>query len=311
MPGVVVSTEHSVTHRQFLAARDRIEVLIGGQSDVKTALAPQLIDRAGFNYADTGESPIEGFFKMRRHLDEMPNLRVFMYSLALPSFVGTRTERLYARVYRRGHVTRSDYPSLKELGVRSPMRDRICAVFECTGKSELMQTRRNIVRRLRGRRPLPPVKGTVVSGFRYSEGSRVDPRQAASLARHHFSGDPLDPIVIGYFERMLRMVKERGVTVVTVAPPVTDVYLEAAKPYLTVDQLESATVRNPRFEGLIDQHIDMTTMFADRHELFRNQNHMNAQGAEVASRHVAAVLGPIVRPGTASIERPADLSIAA
>jgi hypothetical protein len=304
LPEWYVPTEYSLTHRQFLAAEKSVEVLIGGQSDVKCALAPDLIDAHAFNYADTGESPIEGYFKLRHHLPRMPKLRLVMYSLSLPSFVGVRKERLYPRLYRRGHLTRSDYPALRELGVASPLRDHLSAMVKLTGKPELFRMRKNLERKLRGRPPLPPFKGVLVDGFRLQEGSDVRAGHAAAMARHHFEGDqPLDAVLVDYFERMARLCRDAGVIFVTVSPPLTDVYLDAAEEFLTREELRAATVDNPRFDGLIHTHIDMTDMVASKYELFRDQNHMNAAGAEIASRHVAEVLGDHVSPIATSLPR--------
>ncbi len=305
MAGIYIPTEHTITHRQFLAAEPNIEVLIGGQSDVKAALAPPLIDRAAFNYADTGESPIEGYFKFKHHLPRMPKLRVVIYSLALPSFVGVRKQRLYSRVYRRGQISRADYPALRELGVRRPALENLVARAKFTGKSEMYEMRENLKRRLRRQPPRPPIKGVLVDGFRYQEGSKVEADRATTMAAHHFAGDdPLDPTLLDYFERLLRLCRDRGLTTVTVSAPVTDVYLAEAEKYVTRDQVFGATVHHPRFAGLIDHHIDMTDMFADRYEFFRDQNHMNARGAEAASRHVASVLGDLVRPAATELIAP-------
>ncbi|MDH3498865.1 MAG: hypothetical protein OEM97_01975 [Acidimicrobiia bacterium] len=304
MADIYVPTEYALTHKQFLAAEPNIEVLIGGQSDVKAALAPPLIDAAAFNYADTGESPIESYFKLKHHLPRMPKLRVLIYSLSLPSFVGIRKERLYGRMYRRGQLSRADYPALREIGVASPIRDHIGALLKFTGKPELFRMRQNLIRKLSRKSPLPPAKGELVRGFRYQEGSKVEPRMALRMAEHHFKGDPLDPVLIDYFEQLLHLCRDNKVTVVTVSPPVTDIYLAAAEKYVTRADLFAATVDNPRFDGLIHKHIDMTDMYATRYELFRDQNHMNASGAELASRHVASVLGDLVHPEATGLTHP-------
>ncbi len=303
--GIYVPTEYATTHRQFLAAESSTEVLIAGQSDVKACLAPPLIDRAAFNYSDTGESPIESYFKLRYHLPRMPKLRILLYSLAIASFVGVRTQRLYSRMYRRGYIRPSDYPALRELGVRNPAVEHITSMLKFTGKPELAQTVTNAWRAVRRQPPLPPLKGELLRGFRYIEGSRVEADRAADMARHHFAGhDPCDPLLIGYFEKILQLCKEQGITVIAVSAPVTDLYLKAAAEYVTWDEVLAATVHNPRFEGLLDGHIDMTHMFEDRYELFRDQNHMNVLGAQEASRHVAAVLGDRVRPELSELPAP-------
>ena len=304
MSGWYIPTEYSLTHRQFLDAEKDVEVLIGGQSDVKCALAPELIDARAFNYADTGESPIEGFYKLRYHLPRMPRLRLVIYSLSLPSFVGVRKERLYPRLYRRGHLTRADYPALRQLGMASPAREHLTALVKFTGKPELYRMRENLKRKLSGKPPLPPFKGELRKGFRLQEGSDVRPHAAAGMAQHHFEGDePLDPVLIDHFERMAQLCRDAGVRFVTVSPPVTDAYLEAAEGFLTRDDLHAATVDHPRFADLIHTHIEMTDMVATKYELFRDQNHMNAAGAEVASRHVVEVLSDLVSPPATSLPR--------
>ena len=302
--GIYVPTEYSATHKQFLASETTIEVLIGGQSDIKATLAPDMIDRHAFNYADTGESPIESFFKMRFHLPCMPRLRLLIYSVSLPSFVGVRKQRLYSRLYRRGHITRADYPALRAFGVISPPWEHFSALFRRTGKPELYETRRNVIRLLKREPLVHSLKGPIVKGYRYQTGSRVDPDLAVKMAAHHFEGDPLDPVLIDYFEKLLRLCADHDVKVVALSPPVTDAYLAAAEKYVTRDELFAATIRNPRFGDLIDRHIDMTDLFATRYECFRDQNHMNAAGAREASRYVATQLGDLVHPATTELVPP-------
>lgn len=296
MAQIYVPTESALTHRQFKSCASSIEVLIGGQSDIKASIVPTLLHPQAFNFSDTGEGSIESYFKFRTILPEVPNIRCLVYSLSLPQFVGVRSERLYSRIYRHGYVTRDDYADLRALGVRSPARERLLARFEVTGKAELFVMRQNVINALKAKPTRGLLKGELIRGYRRQDGSHVDVERAETMVDHHFNegGVPVDPVMVSYFERMLRLFADRGVPVVTVSPPVTDVYRKAAERHVSIDEIRAATLESPAFEGLVTRHIDMTTAFESDYEYFRDQNHMNARGAQAATEFLRAEISDLI-----------------
>lgn len=298
--------EDDETFRQFRRHAPRIEVLIMGQSDIKSAIDPEVIPVEAFNFSDYGENFIESYHKLRFHLKDMPNLKMVMLPLGPWSFSSYRTDRLRTFVYRRGYIGWRDLGELSRLKGRDVYRQKLKGYIQIVDPLAVRRSLKSLLQVLRGGQPLP-LKGRVVRGHRRSTQSDVNPRAARKMVRHQLEGKVVfDPHLLDYFGRLLKLCRENGLTVITVACPVVDIYLEVASDYVTWAQLTDKVWGELGLGDMIDRQVGGIDVFPTEYSLFVDQNHLNIDGAR---RFTALVLSQVAdllpgRSGSIPTETP-------
>ncbi len=296
--GLLIRPEETRTYEEFLRHAADLELLIAGQSDIKNALIPSAFGVEAYNFADTGESFIETYYKLRHHLDDMPRLRVVILPLSIYSFSSFRTDRIRPLAFRRRYIRWSDIRELYRMKGWVVVRQKLLSYAQMVGKREVYWFLRRLKRTVtRSAPPPPPDRVTLDRGHRRLYKNDVRPHRAKGLVRFMLEGSNLyDPHLLDYFERTLRLCADRGLRVVTVACPLTDLYLEAAAEFVTPEQFRDRILSDDRFTRYIDRHLDHAELFPERHEYFADQNHLNHRGAEVFSRLVAEEIADLLTP---------------
>jgi hypothetical protein len=290
---IQLETEEDATFDQFAQVSDRIEVLILGQSDIKAALDPERFPAETFNLADHGENFIETYHKLKRHLPEMPRLKVVVMALGPWTFSSFRTDRLRTFMYRR-YIGWKDIRELRTLKGSRVVRQKLKSMFQVVDPLPLRRTAKSLMLVMRGGEPLD-TKGELYRGHRRNNRSDVRAHAAVNMVRHHFEGSTLlDPHIVAYFAKTLELCRDKGLTVVMVTCPVVDLYRIEMEKYITGADLRRIVWDEWGMGPLIARHVDGLGMYEDRYELFTDQNHINLTGSRLFTDHVVAEIADLL-----------------
>lgn len=280
--------------REFESRLDTVEILVLGPSDMGAAIIPSELGAPGYNLAFPGETTMETFFKLRHYVDRLPKLRVVLLPLTYGTFSAARKGQISAFSLE----TYVSIPDLLELwrlyGFKIVKRglQAECQMLDPRARRGFAD---NLARTARG---LPIAQVTLRDGYREWTNSDVKGENVGRLmARLYTAGAPLDERALFYFWKTLTLCADRKIKVVTIGSPFTDYYIERVEKYVPRETLYRDVVEHPRYAPLILKHLDYTRFYASRHELFRDLNHLNSEGARIFSRQLAADLEPLLRPG--------------
>jgi len=123
---------------------------------------------------------------------------------------------------------------------------------------------------------------------------------AENRVRRQFRDRGADPMMIDAFVRVTSFCETRGVAVLGIRYPLSDIYddLVGAERQAEIDRLlEHAGIR---------ESLDLTRRFAGRDDLFLNQDHVTAEAANLLTEEILEVVLPALRDRSRSST--ADLS---
>jgi hypothetical protein len=283
------------TTREFDRA-DSLDVLILGDSHTMNSVDARLIPGA-YNYSSNGESYLQTWYKLSWIIDRgEPVVQAVVLPLDLHSFSSFRTGRIEDPLYWQRYIDWIDLT--QRLGLAQGLRFCVESfLFPWAGCMAPSDIEFDV---LAGRRPVQDLSMGFrpVSDVRFSES--VEEERAADARKRavrHFEGsDPLDGRLLHCFSDILDLCSDSGVTVIVVSYPVTEEYEVAAAGYVTRNEL-MAEFRKAAGDYTDVHYLDYSMIFGDEDENFRNSDHLNAQGAEIFTRRLAADLEPLTSSG--------------
>ncbi|NWG03544.1 MAG: hypothetical protein HXY44_11885 [Syntrophaceae bacterium] len=288
------------TVRGFEEQKDQIQILFMGQSDMKYAIIPKVMPYKTYNFAELGENYIGNYLKLKYYIDQMPNLKIVVLGISLPSFSSTRlnwAERRHFSMFNYfsyGYIPYQDFKELYKTKGPIVVSQKISSFSPLLDKAQFRFFWRNIKKWIRGQ----PIQKTVMEdGYIKVPGSAVIEEQAMQRIQGHFDEshkNDFDKDLLSYFERILILCHQRGVKVVTLMIPTTDYYIKHAEKYVTKSAFYEKILTHPRFSPYITKHLDYLDFYAKDHHLFVDADHLNHKGATIFSERIALNLSTVM-----------------
>ena len=292
------------TVKGFEEQKDQIQLLFMGQSDVKYAVIPKVMPVKSYNFAEVAENYIGTYLKLKRHIDEMPRLKILVLGVSLPNFSSARLNwverRHLSNYFSYGYIPRQDFKELYKMKGSFVLRQKISSFSPLLDKVQFKFFRRNLKKLIQNQ----PIQKTVMEDgyIRFPEyqtvpGSELMEEVAARRVDIHFQAqnkNDFDKDLLSYFERILILCHQRGIKVVTLMVPTTDYYLRHAEKYMTQPILYEKVLTNPKFSPYIYKHLDYMNLYAKEKALFIDADHLNHKGATLFSERIASELSKII-----------------
>jgi len=288
------------TLKGFEEQKDQIQLLFMGQSDMKFAVIPKVMPVKSYNFAELGEGYIGTYLKLKRHIDEMPHLKIVVLGVSLTNFSSTRLDWAKRRnfsmsnYFSYGYITHQDFKELYRMKGSIVLEQKISSFSPLLDKVQFKFFRRNLKKLIQNQ----PIQKTVMEdGYIRVLGSGVVEGVAERRVYHHFGEsdqDDFDKDLLSYFERILILCHQRGIKVVTLMVPTTDYYLKHAEKYMTKSTLYEKVIIDSKFRPYIYKHLDYLDLYATDHALFIDSDHMNHKGAALFSERIALELSKIM-----------------
>jgi hypothetical protein len=286
------------TVKGFEEQEDQIQILFLGQSDIKFAIIPKVMPYRSYNLAGMGENFIGTYFKLKYYIDKTPRLKIVVLPLHLSSFSAARLDyekdRYFHNCFTYGYISYRDLRELYKIMGFSVVREKLASLSPMLDRRRMKVFSENWRKLIRNR---PLRTSEVYDGYFYVTSSFVNEEQAKLPIQRQFGKNhknDFDENMLSYFEKILILCHERGIKVVTLTTPVTDIYIRHAEKYVTKEALYEKVFKNPRFRPYIYKHLDFMDIYAKDHALFYDTDHLNYQGATVFSERIASELSRIM-----------------
>lgn len=280
--------------QDFEKQKGEIQILSLGQSDIQFGIVPDEFNDRTFNFAGAGESFIETYYKLKHYINDMPELKIVILSVTLPTFSSFRADEIQWEYFSYGYIT---YPEIMELyKIKGMMvfREKLLSYCPVIKRIQMINFFRNVKSLLMNQ---PIDKTEIHNGYVKETGSDIREENALRRVKRQFDGqNSFDDIFLLYFEKILKMCKDKNIKVITLSLPETDYYLKYSKKYVTKDQLYERVLENPRFKKHIDKHLDfLEDAYAADHTIFLNQDHLNYKGAVKFSKLISSELSAMTK----------------
>lgn len=278
----------------FEKQKSEIQILFCGQSDVKYGIIPDEFDSNTFNFAGTGESFIETYYKLEHSIRDMPKLKIVVLPVTLHSFTSNRSNEISWPYFTYGYISYSDILELYKLKGMVVVKEKLLSFCPNLRSLQMRIFLRNMKKVFKNQ---PIDKAEIHKGYVKYEGSYVEEKWAKKRIKRYFDGQVVfDEDLLLYFEKILELCRNNDVKVVALTLPLTDYFLKYSEKYITEDSLYENVLRNPRYSKYIYKHIDyLEDSYAGNHDLFLNQDHLNHKGALKFSKLAAAELSEVMR----------------
>lgn len=261
--------------RDFEKNKEDVRTLFLGDSQILSALDAELFNGGAFNLSFYGANYIQSYYILKRYIDLMPKIKILILQVSLHSFSSFRSDRISEPLFWNRFI---DYAELSEVKGSSVHTQKIhfTLLDSAYGRRFFLTNLRDFAAekflnsRTSGR-----------AGFTDNLDT-VRRRDLQDRVKFHFKNqDIFDRDLTVYFEKILNLCKERGVTVVTVQLPLSKKYAALANSYVTFGQIEKMELKDPLDKGLIYKNLDYFSAFYDRDDYFeKDGDHLNGKGRE-------------------------------
>ena len=274
------------TNADFKEKQKQVRLLFLGASDMKAALIPSAFGVPAFNYAIHNEFYIGSYFKLKKCIDDMPDLEMVILPVSPGSFLSCWSLRTDVPAF--AFMDSDDFDELYQAQGMITVFQKLRRYYYVMNPSRFKEFLGN----LGGLALNRPVRQAEMSdGYRKYTGILADPEKAAVKARVYFSrSEPFDKYMLLYFKKILQLCHDRGIRVVTVTLPNAKPYVETAQAYVTMDQLADRVLDHPDYRPYIWKHFNFLELYSDRQDLFFDANHLNHEGAVMLSERLASAL---------------------
>jgi hypothetical protein len=244
-------------------------VIILGDSHPASALPPSALPPGFHTAASSGDSVREAYLKLRALLDRLPAVDTVVVQCdphVLSSYRLAANNRFLTYYFARPRDIKAVYGR----GPGALRRAAVTAVpvLDLNNRVETIAILKEHARTLRGRArggaPAPPW---------YMLPAEQRRAAALSRARQQFRDGRLEGDLLDVVGRIVETARARGVRVVGVTYPVSPEYVEAMSS-TGIESLRRAFAAVP-----FDLRLDYQAVFADRPELFFDEDHLNRAGA--------------------------------
>jgi hypothetical protein len=80
--------------QDFEKQKNNVQIMFMGQSDMQYGIIPDILNYNAYNFAASNETLLETYYKLKYYIDDMPNLRLVVLPVSLPSFSSSITLRM-------------------------------------------------------------------------------------------------------------------------------------------------------------------------------------------------------------------------
>jgi hypothetical protein len=294
--GVQAKTVDAQQKQYFESFEGAIRVLVVGASHSRSGFDTRLTDDA-FVYAFPGEGYSMIYYRLLHALERHPEVEHVIAPIG-PYYFSDRGEPYpqewigFREAFRYGEAGGDTWGYLKEA-----FRNHI---FPYAGKHQMTWDFLNSGRERAARHD-------IVRGFQPSH-IHMPPAQmrasAEEIVAAHYTG-ATDPIHANYLERLAALCAERGLHLTLVDWPVSAIYSRLAEGKYD-PAVQAAALARARTHLPIEV-VDLSTTFHSHDELFGNSDHVNAEGAYLATRMILEQAGlPIRADVTAPLPAPRE-----
>lgn len=278
-----------LTQQELMAYQGPVDTLVLGDSHPKRGVRASVLDQ-GFNLAVPGQMYTETYYTLKSILEQGEmDVRYVIVQADISSFAEGRLDEWpflheYAPFVNYIEIGRNrgkllEYTLRQALGLFAPYvgrRDFMLSYIE-HGETPFASWLRNAWLE----------QGSLLSNDSITSKPRNWWRkQAAQRAELVFRDEnPMDPLLIDYFERLIALCEENGIQLMVVNFPISQEFLDAASKFLDVNLFYV------RIETLVAAHpnahlLDMRSAFRGKWDYFRDVDHLNARGATELSRTI-------------------------
>jgi hypothetical protein len=285
--GVASQTVDALMRQHFEENEDPVRVVMLGASQSRGGFDTRLTDGA-FTYAFPNEGYSMYYYHLLRVLEQHPEVEHVIAPTG-PYYFSDRGEPYpeewigFREAVRYGEAGGDPWGYLKDAFHRH--------LFPYAGKHQMTWDF------LTGGRQRSS-RNAMIRGFQPNYSSMDAARMAQSaetVVGTHYTG-ATDPIHARYLERIAELCAERGLRLTLVEWPLTAEYIRLAETRGMTEQgaVEEAAIEAARAHLPIT-FVNLREVFKDRRELFGNSDHVNAQGAYLATRMLLERAGLPIR----------------
>ncbi len=285
--------------KQFVEDKYKVEVLFCGGSDMSHDVNPSRLHFEAFNFGHTLENYIETYYILKHYINEMPSLRLVVLEVNLAHFSSKYSTVPKKEYFINGYLNFDDMRELYKFKGNAVVWGKLLSYCSIIKRSYMYNFINRLSDLMSGK---GIVKKNIHKGFVYlrDEKSRIfndEITEQMSIRRGDYDFDgynAFDEDSLVYFEKVLRLCKERNITVVTTTLPVTGYYLRQSSNYINKDIFFAKIINNPRFNKYIYKHLDFLETFSNRYELFLDVTHLNYKGSAVFSDLISNSISEIL-----------------
>ncbi|MCM8776218.1 MAG: hypothetical protein NC930_07730 [Candidatus Omnitrophica bacterium] len=289
---ILTRSSNVLTFNAFEKEKKEVKMLLIGDSQFLDGIDPHIFPRKTFNLSFLGTDYIQSYFMLKRQLDELPALKVLVLQMNLHSFSSFRSDKVYAPVFWNRFL---DYDELVKLKGWPILRYQfeISFLTDSSGRKSFLI---NLMDVILGKNVQEQQKDVREKVYLVS----ADPVLAERRVYFHLKGyKTFDVDLLLYFEKILKLCRDRRIRVFTVQTPLSQYYLKAAQNYVTFRDLEEKVLLNPRFQGLIDKNFNYLELFPQKDNYFqRDGDHLNGYGRDKFSKILAKALDDLTKPSS-------------
>jgi hypothetical protein len=284
------------TVKGFEAQKDQIQILFLGQSDMKDAIIPKLMPYPSYNFSEPAENFVATYFKLKYYIDKTPHLKIVVLPLNVSSFATGQLEwvrwRNFDNYFTYGYITYGDFGELYKLMGFKVVLKKIKSLLPFPDRKQMKTFWQNVGKLVRNE---PIERSEIDDGYTKVSGSNVSEEDAMVVIKDRFrKKHKFDEGLLTYYEKILVLCHRHGIKVVTLVMPVTDYYITHAEKYVTRATFYEKVVANSRFSPYITRHLDYMDRYAEDHTLFKDETHLNHNGATIFSQRVALELSEVM-----------------
>lgn len=255
------------------------EVLILGDSHPEAAIMPERMESAKvYNFASSGESYIQTYYKLRKIIDKMPQLRIVVLPFDPHSFSPKRETRFTNYRYWSQYIDffgSADLYRKRELQEEWLIRE---VVPYFNGKEKIIQSIKSHLEN--GLTPIEDGYRPHTADFSYLDKKERKARAENMIKYQIGNSKPVSGILWRYFNMTIQLAKNKGIEVIIVSYPLTDEYLQS------VNERPNIKITNyPDPPGSL-VYFDYSGFFKGKTNLFHDPNHLNNKGAKIFTQEL-------------------------
>ena len=114
------------------------------------------------------------------------------------------------------------------------------------------------------------------------------------VKKHFFNQIIFDNRKLVYFDKLLQLCKNHNISVITVQMPHRNDYIEQAKDFINMKNINNNVLDNPRYKIGILKNIDCYSMFIDHDEYFSGGDHLNEEGNDTISKYLSNEINSVL-----------------
>lgn len=270
----------------FIEEKDNIQILFTGDSHFIGGIDTRWFNHTAFSLSFGGANYMQSYYLLKHYIDEMPDLKLVVIPLDLHSFSSFRTDRITEPVFWNQFIDYSELIKSKGISVLKSKYFTFTLLDETFGKEYFIKNMKEFLKRkLQIRKPVERV---------YITRKEVDWDKFKAITveeriQDFFQGkDLFDKDLVLYFEKILKLCREKGIMLITVQMPLSRNFLNLSDKYIQNEDIQSKIVKNPNYDSYNWKNLNYLEKNITSNELFKKDgDHLNKKGREMFSKLLA------------------------